>query len=154
MPEMRVWFLGQEDPLEEEMAAHSSILTWRIPMDRGAWWATIHSVAKSQTWLNDWAQVQSTGISTQGDSAHSLLILTLPSHPELRTWVSWHACHLFVACCQHRGITKVLGSRELNWAVRFLIFLPLSSAHCLQTLVVLLSLWFYLYQNILEVESY
>ena len=31
--------LGQEDPLEEGMAAHSSILAWRIPMDRGTWWA-------------------------------------------------------------------------------------------------------------------
>ena len=30
--------LGQEDPLEEEMTTHFSILTWRIPMDRGAWW--------------------------------------------------------------------------------------------------------------------
>ena len=28
---------GQEDPLEEGMATHSSILAWRIPMDRGAW---------------------------------------------------------------------------------------------------------------------
>ena len=28
---MRVRFLGQEDPLEEEMATHSSILAWRIP---------------------------------------------------------------------------------------------------------------------------
>ena len=28
---MRVQFLGQEDPLEEEMATHSSILAWRIP---------------------------------------------------------------------------------------------------------------------------
>ena len=32
--------LGWEDPLEEGMATHSSILTWRIPMDRGAWRAT------------------------------------------------------------------------------------------------------------------
>ena len=29
--EMRVQSLGQEDPLEEEMATHSSILAWRIP---------------------------------------------------------------------------------------------------------------------------
>ena len=29
--ETRVRFLGQEDPLEEEMAAHSSILAWKIP---------------------------------------------------------------------------------------------------------------------------
>ena len=39
--------LGWEDPLEESMATHSSILAWRIPMDRGAWRATVHSVAKS-----------------------------------------------------------------------------------------------------------
>ena len=29
--------LGWEDSLEEGMATHSSILAWRIPMDRGAW---------------------------------------------------------------------------------------------------------------------
>ena len=33
--------LGWEDSLEEEMATHSSILAWRIPMDRGAWQATV-----------------------------------------------------------------------------------------------------------------
>ena len=41
--------LGQEGPLEEEMATHSSIFAWRIPMDRGACRATVHGVAKSQT---------------------------------------------------------------------------------------------------------
>ena len=41
--------LGWEDPLEEGMAIHSSILAWRIPMDRGAWWATVHGVTKRQT---------------------------------------------------------------------------------------------------------
>ena len=30
--------LGREDPLEKEMATHSSVLAWEIPMDRGAWW--------------------------------------------------------------------------------------------------------------------
>ena len=35
-----VWSLGWEDPLEEGTAAHSSILAWRIPMDRGAGWAS------------------------------------------------------------------------------------------------------------------
>ena len=39
--------LGWEDPLEEGMATHSSILAWRIPMDRGTWQATVHGVAKS-----------------------------------------------------------------------------------------------------------
>ena len=44
----RVRFLGQEDPLGESMATHSSIHAWRISMDRGAWGATIHRVVKSQ----------------------------------------------------------------------------------------------------------
>ena len=38
--------LGWEDLLEEGMAMHSSVLTWRIPMDRGAWQAIIHRVAR------------------------------------------------------------------------------------------------------------
>jgi len=38
--------LGWEDPLEEGMATHCSILAWRIPMDRGAWHATVHGVEK------------------------------------------------------------------------------------------------------------
>jgi len=41
--------LGWEDPLEEGMATHSSILAWRIPMDRGAWQATVPEVAKNRT---------------------------------------------------------------------------------------------------------
>ena len=44
--------LGREDPLEKEIATHSSIPAW-IPMDRGAWRATVHGVAKSQTRLSD-----------------------------------------------------------------------------------------------------
>ena len=50
--EMQVHLLGREDPLEEEMATHSSILAWGIPLDRGAWRATVHGVTKKQTRLN------------------------------------------------------------------------------------------------------
>ena len=39
--------LGWEDLLEEGMATHSSILAWRIPMNRGAWRATVRGVAES-----------------------------------------------------------------------------------------------------------
>ena len=51
MQESQVRSLGGEDPLKKEMATHSSILAWRIPMDRGTWQATGHRVAKSQTVL-------------------------------------------------------------------------------------------------------
>ena len=48
MQETWVQFLGWEDPLEEGLANHSSILAWRIPMDRGASRATVHGVAKTE----------------------------------------------------------------------------------------------------------
>ena len=46
MQETRVLSLGWEDPLEKGMATHSSILAWKIPMDRGAWQASVHGVAE------------------------------------------------------------------------------------------------------------
>ena len=44
--EIRVQSLGQEDPLEDGLATHASILAWRIAMDRGAWWTTVHRVTE------------------------------------------------------------------------------------------------------------
>ena len=47
------------------MATHSSILAWRIPMDGGAWWATVLGVAKSQTQLSSrpsTAQLRNRGV--------------------------------------------------------------------------------------------
>ena len=46
MQETWVQFLGWEDPLEKEMATHSSILAWRIFMDRGAWRAIVQGVTR------------------------------------------------------------------------------------------------------------
>ena len=46
--EMETWVqsLGQEAPLEKEMATHSNILGLGNPMDRGTWRATIHGISK------------------------------------------------------------------------------------------------------------
>ena len=49
MQETWVQSLGCEDPLEEGMTTHSSNLAWRIPMDKGTWWATVHGVARHWT---------------------------------------------------------------------------------------------------------
>ena len=46
MQEIWVRSLGGEDLLEKEMATQSSLIAWKNPMDRGAWWATVHEVAK------------------------------------------------------------------------------------------------------------
>ena len=45
--------LGWEDPLKDGMATHSSILAWKLPMDRRTWRATVHGVAKSRTQMRD-----------------------------------------------------------------------------------------------------
>jgi len=45
--------LPQRGIVEKGKATHSRILAWRIPMDRGALWATVHGVTKSQTQLSD-----------------------------------------------------------------------------------------------------
>ena len=44
---------GLGNPMEEDMATHSSILTWTIPMDREAWRAIVHGVAKTWTQLSN-----------------------------------------------------------------------------------------------------
>ena len=49
MWETGVRSLGWGDPLEEDMATHSSILAWRIPMDRGAWWVTYSPWGRKQS---------------------------------------------------------------------------------------------------------
>ena len=53
MQEMSVQSLGWKDPLEEEMATHSSVLAWKNPTDREAWWATEYGVTKSRTGLSN-----------------------------------------------------------------------------------------------------
>ena len=45
----QVQSLGREDPLEKEMATHSSIRAGKNPMDKGASWAAVHEVAESRT---------------------------------------------------------------------------------------------------------
>jgi len=49
MKETKVPSPGQEDTLEKEMATHSSTLSWKKTMDRGAWRAIVHRVTKSWT---------------------------------------------------------------------------------------------------------
>ena len=54
MQDTQVRSLGRKDPLVKGTATHFSILAWRMnPMDRGAWWATVHGAIKNQTWLSN-----------------------------------------------------------------------------------------------------
>ena len=60
MQEMQIGSLGQEDPLEEEMATHSSILVWEIPWTEEPGRLTVHWVTKNWTWLSDWEHTRTT----------------------------------------------------------------------------------------------
>ena len=83
-----VWSLGQEDPLEEGMVTHFSILAWRIPMDRGAWWATVHWVAKSQTRLSSWTELNwSLGVEIwQNWVLTDLMEKVMTTHSSIFAW--------------------------------------------------------------------
>ena len=76
MQEIWIRSLGWEDPLEEGMATHSSILVWRIPMDRGAWWVLSMG---SQRVGRDWATKHSTPPWVQ----------TVSLLPKLQSFKAW-----------------------------------------------------------------
>ena len=80
MQETQVRSLGQEDPLEKEMANHSSILAWRMSINREDWQAIVHGVAKSQTRLGD--QVQHSTRTMRGASLVAQMLKNLPAMQE------------------------------------------------------------------------
>ena len=83
---MRVWSLDREDPLEEGVATHSSILAWRIPMDRRACWATeLNVFSKSWTRLK--------GLNTHARRASGVLSARVP--------VDRACCPSSSASCSH-----------------------------------------------------
>ena len=66
------------------MVTHSSILVQRIPMDRGVWQATVHGVAKSQTWPK-WF------------SRHAWIVVShSPLSMEFSRWEYWKDCHFLL----------------------------------------------------------
>ena len=88
MWETWVQFLGWEDPLEEGIATHSSIVAWRIPLYRGAWRAMVHGVTKSQTRL-----------STDPSTLPSLIIL-----------FTYLLTHPLFTCCPRNMLSEVSSS--------------------------------------------
>ena len=83
------------------MAIHSSILAWRIPMDRAAWRATVHGVAKSRTRLSDSAGVHAHGIVSSShftiDSDFSKLCFSSLTTSRNKAWVGVFADIFFNA---------------------------------------------------------
>ena len=85
-------------PLEKGMASHSSILAWRIRVDRGAWWATLHGVPKESDTperlsnrydvMCQWCHVGFVSLSSLGlTSLVASTLLQMASLPSFRVWV-------------------------------------------------------------------
>ena len=75
--------LGWEDPLEEGMATHSSILAWRMPTDRGAWWVAVHGVTKSDmTEQLNWTKLDTGSFLCMSPSLESLCVSKFPPYKD------------------------------------------------------------------------
>ena len=81
---MQILSLGREDPLEEGMAIHSSILAMENSMVRGGWWAIVHSIAKSQTWLKQLNRCAGKIPHAQGNKASTPQLSKSPEKPPRR----------------------------------------------------------------------
>ena len=104
MWETWVQSLGWEDPLEDGTPNHSSILAWRIPLNREAWWATVCSVPNSGTWLK-WLSTQaSVQFSSVAQSCPTLcdpMNRSTPGLPVHHPNPGVHLIHLFDLCKRH-----------------------------------------------------
>ena len=89
MKETWVRSLGWEDTLEEGMATYSSILAWRIAMDRGVWWAKVHVVTKSQTRLSDWTELSIPHLE-EGMATHSSILAWRIAMDRAGWWATVH----------------------------------------------------------------
>ena len=86
--ETLVCSLGWDDPLEEGMATHSSILAWRIPVGRGAWPTADHRVAESRTWLSGEAHTQASISPVTRLSLKRLMVWGLVFLGQ-NSWLGW-----------------------------------------------------------------
>ena len=73
MQETWVQSLDWEDALEEDMATYSSILAWRIPVNREAWWATVYGITEE----SDMTERLSTAQQSRQDRVESCFFLFL-----------------------------------------------------------------------------
>ena len=80
MQKTQVGSLGWEDPLEKEMATHSSILAWEIPRIEEHGEATVHGVTKSRTQLSDLAHRDNYGNRRWSGFACRCLPLSTGTH--------------------------------------------------------------------------
>ena len=104
--EKRVRSLGQEDPLEEETATHSQYSCLGNRCNRGSWWATVHGVTKSQTWLSSHTPTHGTSIICMENSL-KIKFQGLP----------WRSTDKTLSCkARDTSLTPRLGRSHMPWS--------------------------------------
>ena len=131
MQETRVWYLGQEDSLEEEMATHSSILAWKIPWIEepdGLYWGLKES--DTTEWLTSCTH---TGKGMHRDSASSTSAKGHARVFRACRWQNWipmsqvevskstHWSRVWSSRCL-LGIKLVKGGGKQDWTERIVSF--------------------------------
>ena len=108
--------LGWEDPLEEGLATHSSILSWRSPTDRRAWQATVHGVAKSWAQLSEEAQHSTASRQPQAWLVGSCSLLSETFRPRLAKAPHYYT-HITVRETALQYSSKLTLSRLHTWVL-------------------------------------
>ena len=97
MQETQVQSLGREDPPEEGMQ-HAPVFLPENPMDRGAWWAMVHGVAKSQTWLKR-LSMDPCIIKSERENGMSCSFISPKSYNPRLSWWLRPGPQTFTICC-------------------------------------------------------
>ena len=108
----QVQSLGQEDPLELEMATHFSILAWKIPWTEEPGWPQFMG---SQRVRHDWATEQQMVVCPRmsGDSlGYGVMIMFLHYHPELH-WLNFDSTLFMPWACREENYQRSKEKREL-----------------------------------------
>ena len=120
MPETQLWPLGLEAPPEEGMATHSSILSWRIPMDRAAWWDTVHGVVRARCDLATKPALISV-TTTTGEHGSSLHTLTFISSTVESAWYLWNVWKYWTHIQLLAAVHTLKFGRKLNTIIQNLL---------------------------------
>ena len=120
MQEMQLWSLGLEDPLEEGMATHTSILSWRIPIDRAAWWDTVHGVVRARSDLATKPALISVTTTTR-EHGSSLHTLTSISSSMESVWYLWNVCKNWTLVQLLAAVHTLKFGRKLNTIIQNLL---------------------------------
>ena len=132
MQKSQVQFLGQEDIPEKRVATHSTILAWRIPMDRGTWW--LQSMGSQRVW-HDWVtKHQRTAYEPQGSqhfpgiSGRSCWIYFC-SGPEQGSWAWSLPCSVFTPSIPGTLILQTNRDNTTSWPHQWEFRLCESKSH-------------------------